>query len=199
MLPGRKSPVPAESKPDCGAVCGSIQCTDCGRDCEPDCHTARIRDEFKSDPGIRRDVAAGEQSEKLKDIEAGQYYRGYPQTVPYTRFPHRPRPLGWSFPCPLTSAPPGTPQTPCRIPKAPRAKLALTQFNNPAGLLKLSGSLYQATDASGEPRLEATDTNLKASRIVAQYVEASNVRYPSPQESLKVYPPLSLTVKSWHY
>ena len=56
------------------------------------------------------------------------------------------------------------------------AKLALTQFKNPAGLLKLSGSLYQATDASGEPRLEATDTNLKASRIVAQYVEASNVQ-----------------------
>lgn len=56
------------------------------------------------------------------------------------------------------------------------ATLALTQFNNPAGLLKLSGSLFQATDASGEPRLEATDTNLKRSRIVAQYVEASNVQ-----------------------
>lgn len=56
------------------------------------------------------------------------------------------------------------------------ATLALTQFNNPAGLLKLSGSLFQATDASGAPRLEATDTNLKRSRIVAQYVEASNVQ-----------------------
>ncbi len=56
------------------------------------------------------------------------------------------------------------------------ATLALTQFNNPAGLLKLSGSLYQATDASGTPRLEATDENLKRSRIVAQYVEASNVQ-----------------------
>lgn len=56
------------------------------------------------------------------------------------------------------------------------ATLALTQFNNPAGLLKLSGSLFQATDASGEPRLEAEDANLKRSRIVAQYVEASNVQ-----------------------
>ena len=56
------------------------------------------------------------------------------------------------------------------------ATLALTQFNNPAGLLKLSGSLFQATDASGEPRLELTDMNLKRSRIVAQYVEASNVQ-----------------------
>lgn len=56
------------------------------------------------------------------------------------------------------------------------ATLALTQFNNPAGLLKLSGSLYQATDASGEPRLEGVDTNISRSRIVAQYVEASNVQ-----------------------
>ena len=54
-------------------------------------------------------------------------------------------------------------------------KIGLTQFNNPAGLLKIHGSLFQVTEASGAPRLESTDTALKQSRILTKYLEASNV------------------------
>lgn len=49
------------------------------------------------------------------------------------------------------------------------------QFNNPAGLEKLGGTLFQATAASGEARLEHNDTVLKKSRAVNGYLEASNV------------------------
>ena len=55
-------------------------------------------------------------------------------------------------------------------------KIALAQFNNPTGLLKLSGSLYQETAASGEPRIEGDDEALKPSRILTSYLEASNVQ-----------------------
>lgn len=58
----------------------------------------------------------------------------------------------------------------------PIGTIALTQFNNPAGLLKLSGSLYQATDASGAARLEATDNDVKRSKVITKYLEASNVQ-----------------------
>lgn len=51
----------------------------------------------------------------------------------------------------------------------------ITQFNNPAGLLKISGSLLQATDASGEPMAEAENGSLKASKVRSGYLEGSNV------------------------
>lgn len=54
-------------------------------------------------------------------------------------------------------------------------RFGIVQFNNPAGLEKLSGSLMAATDASGEARLEAEDTALKSSKVRSKYLEGSNV------------------------
>lgn len=55
-------------------------------------------------------------------------------------------------------------------------QIGLVQFNNPAGLEKLSDSLYAATDNSGVPRSEAEDEALKKSRLINQYIEGSNVQ-----------------------
>ncbi len=54
-------------------------------------------------------------------------------------------------------------------------KIGLAQFNNAAGLLKQSGGLLTETANSGTPRIEGEDTALKASKIHAGYLEASNV------------------------
>lgn len=54
-------------------------------------------------------------------------------------------------------------------------QVGLAQFNNPAGLEKSGGSLYYATPASGEPRIESQDPALKKSKIHSGYLEASNV------------------------
>ncbi len=51
----------------------------------------------------------------------------------------------------------------------------VAQFNNPTGLFKLSNSLLQATEASGEPMLESENGGLKASKIHSGYLEGSNV------------------------
>ncbi|MDE7299441.1 MAG: flagellar basal-body rod protein FlgG, partial [Lachnospiraceae bacterium] len=59
--------------------------------------------------------------------------------------------------------------------QATGVRIGLVQFNNPAGLLKIHGSLFQVSEASGMPRQESTDTVLKQSRILTKYVEASNV------------------------
>lgn len=53
-------------------------------------------------------------------------------------------------------------------------KFGLYQFNNPAGLEKLSYSRLQATDASGEPILEG-EMGTTSSKVCQYYVEASNV------------------------
>jgi len=57
-----------------------------------------------------------------------------------------------------------------------RAQLGIVQFNNPSGLLKVSGSMYQESLASGEPRMEVEDEALKRSAIRSGYLEASNVQ-----------------------
>jgi len=57
-----------------------------------------------------------------------------------------------------------------------RMQLGIVQFNNPSGLLKVSGSMYQETMASGEPRMEVEDKALKRSAIRSGYLEASNVQ-----------------------
>ena len=57
-----------------------------------------------------------------------------------------------------------------------RAQLGIVQFNNPSGLLKVSGSMYQESLASGEPRMEVEDEALKRSVIRSGYLEASNVQ-----------------------
>lgn len=54
--------------------------------------------------------------------------------------------------------------------------IGLAQFNNPAGLLKISGSLYQESAASGAVRMEGQDAALKDSKILTKYLEGSNVQ-----------------------
>ncbi len=51
----------------------------------------------------------------------------------------------------------------------------VVQFNNPTGLYKLSNSLLQATDASGEPMAESENGDLKATKVHSGYLEGSNV------------------------
>lgn len=50
------------------------------------------------------------------------------------------------------------------------------QFMNPAGLEKLSSSRLQATDASGQPMLEATTPGLTESKVLQSFLEGSNVQ-----------------------
>ncbi len=52
----------------------------------------------------------------------------------------------------------------------------IVQFNNPAGLEKLDSGLFVQTSASGQPRSEATDTNLERTKVTQGYIEASNVQ-----------------------
>lgn len=54
--------------------------------------------------------------------------------------------------------------------------IGVYQFNNPAGLEKLDGTLYQATDASGVALNESTNNNLERSEIMQGYLEGSNVQ-----------------------
>jgi len=54
--------------------------------------------------------------------------------------------------------------------------MGISQFNNPSGLEKMSGSLLKETAASGAPRSEATDTTLQKSVIKQGYLEGSNVQ-----------------------
>lgn len=56
------------------------------------------------------------------------------------------------------------------------AGIALFQFNNPAGLNKLAGNLYQETAASGAPLNEATTMGLVRSNVYQNYLEGSNVQ-----------------------
>jgi flagellar basal-body rod protein FlgG len=53
---------------------------------------------------------------------------------------------------------------------------AIYQFNNPAGLEKLSGSRLAATSASGNPMLESANPTLKSSKVHQFYLEGSNVQ-----------------------
>ncbi len=55
-------------------------------------------------------------------------------------------------------------------------QIGLAQFNNPAGLEKLSSSILKETSASGTPRLESEDANLAKSEIIQGYLEGSNVQ-----------------------
>lgn len=54
-------------------------------------------------------------------------------------------------------------------------QIGLAQFNNPAGLEKMSNSLLKETDASGIARIEAWDNELGKSVIRSGYLEGSNV------------------------
>lgn len=54
--------------------------------------------------------------------------------------------------------------------------IGLAQFNNPAGLDKLSDSYFIESPNSGSPRYEGDDTSLVMSKVHAQYLEGSNVQ-----------------------
>lgn len=55
-------------------------------------------------------------------------------------------------------------------------QVGITQFNNPGGLQKMSGSLLKGTEASGLPRLESEDLTLQKSKLKQGYLEGSNVQ-----------------------
>jgi flagellar basal-body rod protein FlgG len=54
--------------------------------------------------------------------------------------------------------------------------VGIAQFNNPAGLEKVSNSLLKETDASGAARIETVDPLLQKSRLKQGYLEGSNVQ-----------------------
>ncbi len=55
-------------------------------------------------------------------------------------------------------------------------QIGVVQFNNPAGLEKVSGNKYAATVASGEAMEESQNPNLTQSLVHQGYIEASNVQ-----------------------
>lgn len=65
-------------------------------------------------------------------------------------------------------------------------QIGLANFNNPAGLNKESSSILTQTAASGEPRIQGTDANLKPSKIFNKYLESSNVQAVDEMVSLIV-------------
>lgn len=66
------------------------------------------------------------------------------------------------------------------------ASIGLHQFNNPAGLDKLSDSLLAVTDASGEAQNEATTPDLIRSGVRQKYLEGSNVQIADEMVNLIV-------------
>lgn len=64
--------------------------------------------------------------------------------------------------------------------------IGLFQFNNPAGLEKMSNSLLNVTDASGQPLNEATTPNLALSTVRQGYLEGSNVQVADEMVNLIV-------------
>lgn len=54
--------------------------------------------------------------------------------------------------------------------------MAVYQFNNPAGLEKISSSRLAATDASGQPMLEGVTAGLSTSKVCQGFLEGSNVQ-----------------------
>lgn len=60
-------------------------------------------------------------------------------------------------------------------PKPLGIQIGLVQFSNPAGLEKASDSTFRESAASGEPRFEADDPDLKKSVIRQSALESSNV------------------------
>ncbi len=60
------------------------------------------------------------------------------------------------------------------------------QFNNPTGLTKAGDSLYAVSDASGPALNEATNNQVKKSRFLQGYLEASNVQVADEMVNLIV-------------
>ncbi len=55
-------------------------------------------------------------------------------------------------------------------------QIGIAQFPNPSGLEKTGGSLYKATDASGDAMLEVDNPDLTQSNLRSSALEASNVQ-----------------------
>ena len=55
-------------------------------------------------------------------------------------------------------------------------QIGVFQFNNPAGLDRLEGTLYGQTAASGQSINEATNNAVEKSKIMQSYLEGSNVQ-----------------------
>ena len=55
-------------------------------------------------------------------------------------------------------------------------KIGLFQFQNPSGLEKVGGTMYQVTESSGAALNEATNPNVTKSEIRQGYLESSNVQ-----------------------
>ena len=64
--------------------------------------------------------------------------------------------------------------------------IGLHQFTNPAGLEKLSRSLYAVSDASGAAMNEATTAGLNRSTVNQYYLEGSNVQIADEMVNLIV-------------
>ena len=54
--------------------------------------------------------------------------------------------------------------------------IGVYQFNNPNGLERLESSLYAQSAASGQPINEATNPNVKRTKVIQGYLEGSNVQ-----------------------
>ena len=55
-------------------------------------------------------------------------------------------------------------------------QIGVYQFNNPNGLYRMSESRYSVTAASGNPINEATNNDVKKSKVISGYLEGSNVQ-----------------------
>lgn len=64
--------------------------------------------------------------------------------------------------------------------------IGMWQFNNPAGMDKRGDSLFAETEVSGPAMNEATNTNVKKSKIVQGYLEGSNVQIADEMVNLIV-------------
>ena len=65
-------------------------------------------------------------------------------------------------------------------------RIGLFQFNNPAGLNKMGGSLYAETAASGQAINESVSDTVKTSSIKNGYLEGSNVQVADEMVNLIV-------------
>lgn len=72
------------------------------------------------------------------------------------------------------------------LPEPLGIRIGLYQFSNPAGLNKLSNSLLQETEASGQVINEATAGNIKKSSVIQFYLEGSNVQVADEMVNLIV-------------
>lgn len=71
-------------------------------------------------------------------------------------------------------------------PKSLGFGIGMYQFNNPGGLKRAGSTLWEATEASGAVLNEATNRNVKPSRMLQGYLEGSNVQVADEMVNLIV-------------